>query len=81
MDAIIQNIRRSFGQSTPLFHSLSLDPPTTMEELCRQVDKYLMLEHNIRAATQTVMITNQLTKGNKSSRKKLLESKECYGRD
>ena len=31
MDAVLQNFRRSFGPSTPFFHSLSLDPPTIME--------------------------------------------------
>ena len=52
-----------------------------MEELYRRTDKYLMLEDNIRAATQTVMITNQLAKGNKPSGKKPSESKEGEGRD
>ena len=33
MDVVLQNFRRSFGPTTPLFQSLSLDPPTTMEEL------------------------------------------------
>ena len=59
MDAVLQNFRRSFGPSTPFFHSLSLDPPATMEELYRRADRYSTLEDNIRAATQTVMITNQ----------------------
>ena len=59
MDAVLQNFRRSFGPTTPFFHSLSLDPPTTMEELYRWVDKFSTLEDNIRAASQTVMITTQ----------------------
>ena len=61
MDAVLQNFRRSFGPSTPFFHSLSLDPLTTMEELYRE-DGYSTLEDNIRAATQTIMITNQPAK-------------------
>ena len=81
MDAILQNFRRSFGPSIPLFQSLSLDPLATMEELYRQADKYLMLEDNIRATAQTVMITNLLTEGNKPSGKKPFESKESQGRD
>ena len=40
MDAVLQNIQRSFGPTTPFFHSLSLDPPATMEELYIQADKY-----------------------------------------
>ena len=75
MDAALQNIRRSFGPSTPFLQSLSLDLPATMEELYRQADKYSMLEDNIRAAAQTIMITNQ------PSGKKLSESKEGQGKD
>ena len=62
MDAVLKNFRRSFGPTTPFFHSLSLDPPTIMEELYRRVDKYSTLEDNIRAASQTVMITAQSSK-------------------
>ena len=62
MDAVLQNFRRSFGPTTPFFQSLSLDPPATMEELYRRVDKYSTLEDNIRTASQTVMITAQNSK-------------------
>ena len=62
MDAVLQNFRRSFGPTTLFFHSLSLDPPATMEELSRHADKYSSLEDNIRAASQTVMITAQSNK-------------------
>ena len=59
MDAVLQNFRRSFGPTNPFFQSLSLDPLTTMEELYRRVDKFSTLEDNIRAASQTFMITTQ----------------------
>ena len=59
MDAVLQNFRRSFGPTTPFFQSLSLNPPATMEELYRRADKFSTLEDNIRAASQTVMITTQ----------------------
>ena len=62
MDTVLQNFRRSFGPTTPFFHSLSLDLPATMKELYRQTDKYSMLEDNIRAASQTMMITSQSSK-------------------
>ena len=62
MDAVLQNFRRSFRPTTPFFQSLSLDPLATMEELYRRADKFSMLEDNIRAASQTVMITAQNTK-------------------
>ena len=47
MDVVLQNFRRSFGSSTPFFHSLSLNLPATMEELYRRADKYSTLEDNI----------------------------------
>ena len=62
MDAVLQNFRRSFRPSTTFFHSLSLDPPETMEELYRWVDRYSTLEDNIQAASQTVTITAQSSK-------------------
>ena len=65
MGAVLQNLRRSFGPSSPFFQSLSLDPPAMMEELYRRVDRYSILEDNIRAVTQTVMITSQSAEGNK----------------
>ena len=62
MDTVLQNFRRSFRPTTPFFQSLSLDPPATMEELYRRVDKFSTLEDNIRAASQTAMITAQNNK-------------------
>ena len=62
MDAVLQNFRRSFGPTTPFFQLLSLDPPATMEELYRQVDKYSTLEDNMRETSQTIMITAQNSK-------------------
>ena len=68
MDAVMQNFRRSFGSTTPFFQSLSLYPPTTMEELYRWADKFSTMEDNIRVASQTVMITTQSGKpANKGS--------------
>ena len=62
MDAVLNNFRRSFGPTTLFFHSLSLDPVATMEELYRRANKYSMLEDNIRATSQTVMIIGQSSK-------------------
>ena len=70
MDVVLQNFRRSFRPSTPFFQSLSLDPLATNEELYRRVNWYSLLEDNIHAVTQTVMITNQSGEGNKLSESK-----------
>ena len=76
MEAILQNFRRSFAPSTPFFHSLSLDPSATMEELSKRADRYSTLEDNIQAAIQTVMITSKPTGSSKPEGKKPPESKE-----
>ena len=63
---------------------LRISLPSVMllvEELYKQADRYLMPEDNILAATQTVMITNQLAEGNKSSKKKPSEFNEGQSRD
>ena len=89
MDAVLQNFWRSFGPTTQFFQSLSLDPPATMEELYRRADKFSTLEHNIRATSQTVMITTQsgkpTAKGsseqksnqNKSQKRPKVKSEKC----
>ena len=51
IDAILQKFRRSFGSSTHFFHSLSLDPSATMEELYKRAHRYLMQKDNIRTTT------------------------------
>ena len=78
MDAVFQNFRRSFGSTTPFFHSLSLDLPTIMEELYRRADKYSMLEDSIRAASQTVMIIAQ---SSKTTNKGQFEQKGSQGKN
>ena len=76
MDAVLQNFRRYFGPSTPFFHSLSLDPPATMEELYRRVGRCSTLEDNIYATTQIVMIISKPAESNKLEGKKSYEPKE-----
>ena len=80
MDAVLHYFRRSFGPSTPFFHSLSLDLPATMEELYRWADRYSTLEDNIHAATQIVMITSKLAESSKLEVKNPFGSKEGQSR-
>ena len=76
MDVVLQNFKISFAPSTPFFHSLSFDSLATMEELYRRTNKYSTLEENIKATTQTVMITSKPDGSSKLERKKLAESRE-----
>ena len=81
MDSVLQNFRKSFALSTPFFHSLSLDPLATMEELYIQADIYSTLEDNIRAATQTVMITSKSVGNGKLEGKMLSKPNEGQGKN
>ena len=51
-----------------------------MEELYKRADRYSMLEDNIRATTQTVMITSQPIEGNNLFGKQPSKSKEGQNR-
>ena len=81
MDVVLQNFRKSFAPFTPFFYSLLLDLPATMEELYRRTDRYSTLEDNIRAATQTVMITSKPAGNGKPEGKKQFEPGEGLGKN
>ena len=59
MDAVLQIFKRSICPGTPFFESLAKKPPTTMDDLFRRASKYSMLEDDVRAATQQVLVAEQ----------------------
>nr|CAN63675.1 hypothetical protein VITISV_021680 [Vitis vinifera] len=59
MDAVLQIFKRSICPSTPFFESLAKKPPTTMDDLFRRANKYSMLEDDVRAATQQVLVAGR----------------------
>ncbi|RVX06191.1 hypothetical protein CK203_027530 [Vitis vinifera] len=63
MDAVLQIFKRSICLGTPFFESLAKKPPTTMDDLFRRASKYSMLEDDVRAATQQVMVAGQAARG------------------
>lgn len=65
MDAIIQIFKWNIGLDTSFFESLSKKLPTSMDELFRQIDKYVMLEDDVQVASQQVLVTNRPAKNNK----------------
>ena len=67
--------------STPFLHSLSLYPPTTMEELYKRVDRYSTLEDNICVVNQTFMITSKPVGNSKMEGKKMPEPGEGQGKN
>ena len=59
MDAVLQIFKRSICPGTPFFKSLAKKPPTTMDDLFRRANKYSMLEDDVRAATQQVLVAGR----------------------
>ncbi|WKA08968.1 hypothetical protein VitviT2T_026648 [Vitis vinifera] len=64
MDAVLQIFKRSICPGTPFFESLAKKPPTTMDDLFRRANKYSMLEDDVRAATQQVLVAGRPSRGN-----------------
>ncbi|KAJ9676029.1 hypothetical protein PVL29_024828 [Vitis rotundifolia] len=56
MDAVLQIFKRSICPGTPFFESLAKKPPTTMDDLFRRTSKYSMLEDDVQAATQQILV-------------------------
>ncbi|RVW26623.1 Transposon Ty3-I Gag-Pol polyprotein [Vitis vinifera] len=63
MDVVLQIFKRSICPGTPFFESLAKKPPTTMDDLFQRANKYSMLEDDVRAATQQVMVARQASRG------------------
>ncbi|RVX18608.1 hypothetical protein CK203_006562 [Vitis vinifera] len=59
MDAVFQIFKQSICPGTPFFESRVKKPPTTMNDLFRRVNKYSILEDDVRAATQQILVTGQ----------------------
>ena len=70
IDVILQIFKRSINSGTPFFESLAKKPLATMVDLFKQADKYSMLEDDVRAASQQVLVTNRLTKNNEAGSSK-----------
>nr|CAN83046.1 hypothetical protein VITISV_015526 [Vitis vinifera] len=64
MDAVLQIFKRSICPGTPFFESLAKKPPTTMDDLFRRANKYSMLEDDVRAATQQVLVAGRPARSN-----------------
>nr|CAN79366.1 hypothetical protein VITISV_036684 [Vitis vinifera] len=62
MDVVLQIFKRSICPSTPFFESLTKKPSTTMDDLFRRANKYSMLEDDVRAATQQVLVAEQASR-------------------
>ncbi|RVX00760.1 hypothetical protein CK203_026485 [Vitis vinifera] len=59
IDAVLQIFKRNICPGTPFFESLSKKPLTTMDDLFRRANKYSMLEDDVRATTQQVLVADR----------------------
>ncbi|RVW72854.1 hypothetical protein CK203_057180 [Vitis vinifera] len=73
MDAVLQIFKRSIYPGTHFFESLAKKPPTTMDDLFRRANKYSMLEDDVRAATQQVLVAGQASRSGMERSAKLLD--------
>ncbi|RVX06112.1 hypothetical protein CK203_018843 [Vitis vinifera] len=58
------DLQKKHLSGTPFFESLAKKPPTTMDDLFRLANKYSMLEDDVRAATQQVLVAGQASRDN-----------------
>lgn len=56
MDVVLQIFKQNICSGTPFFESLTKKPPTTMDDLFRRANKYSMLENDVRATTQQILV-------------------------
>ena len=73
MDVVLQIFKRSICPGTPFFKSLAKKPPTTMDDLFRRASKYSMLEDDVRAATQQILVAGQTYRTGAERSSKLLD--------
>ena len=70
MDVILQIFKRSVYLSMLFFESPMKNPSTTMDDLFKLANKYFMLEDDVYAATQQILVTNHLTKNDHAGNSK-----------
>ena len=80
MDTVLQIFKRSICPGTPFFVSLAKKPLVTMDNLFIQANKYSMLEDDVRAATQQVLVTNQLAKNDSARSSKIVGQRRKTGK-
>ena len=80
MDAVIQIFKRSICPDTPFFESLAKKSPTTIDDLFRCVSKYSILEDDVCAATQQILVAGQTSRNDVERSSKLPDRSRPSGR-
>ena len=80
MDAVLQNFKCSICLGTLFFESLAKKPSTTMDDLFWRANKYSMLEYDVRAATQQILVAGQTSRSDTERSSKLPDRPRSSGR-
>ena len=80
MNAVLQIFKRSICLGTPFFESLAKKPPMTMDDLFRRTSKYSILEDDVRAATQQILVAGQTSRSDAERSSKLPDLPRLSGR-
>ena len=83
IDVVLQIFKKSICSSTPLFEFLAKKPPTTMDDLFKRSNKYSMLEDDVCAANQQVLVTSRPAENysSRSSKTTSQRRQTCKGQD
>ncbi|XP_034690630.1 uncharacterized protein LOC117918233 [Vitis riparia] len=71
MDVVLQIFKRSLCPGIPFFESLAKKPPMTMDDLFQRASKYSMLEDDVRATTQQILVAEQTSRSDAERSSKL----------
>ena len=80
MNAVLQIFKRSICPDTPFFESLVKKTPTTMDDLFRRASKYSILEDDVRATTQQILVVGQTSRSDAERSSKLPDRPRPSGR-
>ncbi|RVW23325.1 hypothetical protein CK203_100932 [Vitis vinifera] len=80
IDVVLQIFKRNIYPSTPFFESPAKKPPMTMDDLFRRASKYSMLEDDVRAATQQILVAGQASRSGAERSAKIPDRPRSFDR-
>ena len=80
MDVVLQIFKQSICPSTPFFESLAKKPPTIMDDLFQCTSKYSMLENDVHATTEQILVTGPSARNDVKRSSKPLNQQRLSGR-
>ncbi|KAL6323501.1 hypothetical protein AAG906_039076 [Vitis piasezkii] len=80
MDVVLQIFKMSICPGTPFFESLTKKPPMTMDDLFKKANKYSILEDDVRATTQPILVTSRPAKNDLAENFKTMSQRRQTGK-